>query len=395
MSASPLPADMGPAAVAFRQERADGERARSHPRPNGVKHERDTAAAIRRFGLIPFKDVRLEAGPLYIVKGLLPRTGLAVVWGEPKCGKSFWTFDLLMHVALEWEYRGHRVSPGAVVYCALEGAQGFKGRIEAFRTEKLAEAEGDPPFYLMAAPLNLVADNEALVAAIRAQHGGVSPAVVCIDTLNRSLPGSESSDEDMSAYVRAADALRDAFGCLVVIVHHCGHGGDRPRGHSSLMGALDVQISVRRDGADNILAEVELAKDGETGLQLVSRLKSVEIGNDEDGEALTSCVIEAVDGIAAAPKLDKTRRLPKAAQTALRALNLAIAEVGGNPPPSNHIPAGSRVVTVEQWRTYAYQAGISDSNEARARQVAFKRAHETLVGGKHVGAWGDYRWLAN
>ena len=27
----------------------------------------------------------------------IPRVGLVVVWGPPKCGKSFWAFDLAMH----------------------------------------------------------------------------------------------------------------------------------------------------------------------------------------------------------------------------------------------------------------------------------------------------------
>ena len=43
-----------------------------------------------------------------------------------------------------------------------------------------------------------------------------------LDTLNKSLIGSESKDVDMSAYLRAAEAIRDAFGCVVIIVHHCG-----------------------------------------------------------------------------------------------------------------------------------------------------------------------------
>jgi AAA domain len=76
---------------------------------------------------------------------------------------------------------------------------------------------------------------DAHAADIHRQLGhGTSPAVVYIDTLNRSLVGSESFDEDMAAYIRATDAIRDTFDCLVVIVYHCGHGGDRPRGHSSL-----------------------------------------------------------------------------------------------------------------------------------------------------------------
>jgi hypothetical protein len=33
----------------------------------------------------------------------------------------------------------------------------------------------------------------------------------------------------------------------VVIVHHCGIEGTRPRGHSSLTGAADAQLAVKRD----------------------------------------------------------------------------------------------------------------------------------------------------
>jgi RecA-family ATPase len=165
-----------------------------------------------RFKLTPFAEFKLDEHAPYLVKGLLPRSGLAVVWGPPKCGKSFWAFDLLMHVALGWEYRGHRVVSGPIVYCALEGAEGFRKRIEAFRQAKLAEGDASPPFYLMTAPLGLVQDANTFLRDLRTQLSDQKPVAVCIDTLNRSLAGSESSDEDMAAYIRAADAIRDAFG---------------------------------------------------------------------------------------------------------------------------------------------------------------------------------------
>src|SRR5829696_9291886 len=66
----------------------------------------------------------------YLVKGVLPRVGLCVAWGPPKCGKSFWFFDLLLHVALGWRYRDKLVQQGVVIYCAFEGAEGFKARAE-------------------------------------------------------------------------------------------------------------------------------------------------------------------------------------------------------------------------------------------------------------------------
>jgi hypothetical protein len=170
----------------------------------------------------------------------------------------------------------------------------------------------------------------------------------------------------MAAYIRAADAIRDAFGCLVVIIHHCGHNGDRPRGHSSLMGALDVQIAVRRDAASNVVAELELSKDGDVGLQLVSRLRVVEIGVDQDGDAITSCVVETVDRSGALAKT--TKPPPKSCQTALRALQRALDEAGEDAPVSSTIPSSARVVSVETWRRYAYASGISDTDSPEARK---------------------------
>jgi RecA-family ATPase len=92
-----------------------------------------------RIKLIAFNDIKLGNQRRYVVKGLIPRVGLTVVWGPPKSGKSFWTFDMVMHVALGWEYRGRRVSPGPVIYCAFEGQTGLEARVEAFRQRHLTE----------------------------------------------------------------------------------------------------------------------------------------------------------------------------------------------------------------------------------------------------------------
>ena len=74
----------------------------------------------------------------------------------------------------------------------------------------------------------------------------------------------------MSNYVRAADAIRDAFGCAVLIVHHCGINDLRPRGHTSLTGAADAQIAVKRDINGTIGVTVEFLKDGEAGETIAS-----------------------------------------------------------------------------------------------------------------------------
>jgi hypothetical protein len=100
---------------------------------------------------VPFGEIKLGTDRRDLVKGLIPRDSLSVVW-PPSCGKSFVTFDVVMHVALGWDYRGRRVHQGPVVYCAFEGQNGIKARIEAWRQKRLAEAVQDVPSTLSRSP---------------------------------------------------------------------------------------------------------------------------------------------------------------------------------------------------------------------------------------------------
>lgn len=364
------------------------------PRDDYARGPRDRAPATpsqtpREFKLIPFANVRLDPTPAYSVKGILPRTGLAVVWGPPKCGKSFWTFDLTMHVALGWEYRGHRVKGGPVVYLALEGGHGFAARVEAWRQRHLAADHDDPvPFYLVDVPVDLVADHATLVAAIKTQEQ--KPAVVVIDTLNRALIGDENKSDDMARFIRAADVIRAAFDCLVVVIHHCGVVGSRPRGHTSLAGADDVQIAIERNQEGTIVAKIEHMKDGDASAPMASRLEPVELGIDADGDPISSCVIVASElpvklGGAAAT-------LSGATKLAFDSLCEVLAESGEVPPASNHIPPDIRVVSAVLWREHFYKAYAGDKPDAK--QKAFVRATLKLQEKKLVGLWSDKAWIA-
>ncbi len=71
------------------------------------EHKRRTTKP--RFKLVPFNEVQITTERNYLVKGLIPREGLTVLWGPPKCGKSFLAFDMVMCVALGREYRGRHV----------------------------------------------------------------------------------------------------------------------------------------------------------------------------------------------------------------------------------------------------------------------------------------------
>jgi hypothetical protein len=69
-------------------------RSRHYKPDEGVGPQRE--ASPPRFVLARFADFKPLHGDDYCVKGVLPRSGLAVFWGPPKCGKSFLVFDLLL-----------------------------------------------------------------------------------------------------------------------------------------------------------------------------------------------------------------------------------------------------------------------------------------------------------
>jgi AAA domain len=356
--------------------------------PNYVTDTTADAKPTDAFQLKPFDEIMLSTAPSYLVKGIIPRTGIAVVWGPPKCGKSFWTFDLVMHVALGWPYRGRRVQQGPIVYLALEGPAGFRARVEAWRQRHLTEQHDRVPFYLLDVPVDLVADRDKLITTIRAQIGEQPPAAVVVDTLNRALLGDENKSDDMAKFIRAADFIRVAFGCVVIIIHHCGIAGSRPRGHTSLAGADDAQIAVERDAKGTITVTVEHMKDGDTSAPIGSRLERVDLGTDDDGDPITSCVILPVeDGIAA-----RKPKLPAAAKLALDLLQQLIAGGGEPAPASNHIPKNVPVVcSAELWREHFYKASLGKRD---TKKKAFGRAVTRLQELHFIGVWNDKAWLA-
>jgi hypothetical protein len=192
----------------------------------------------------------------------------------------------------------------------------------------------------------------------------------------------------MASYIRAADAIRNAFKCAVIIVHHCGIDATRPRGHTSLPGALDAQLAVKRDPTDNIFVTVERMKDGPEGEEIVSRLEPVEVAKDVDGDTITSCVVVPVQG--SLPKQVTNRKLSDRQRLALDALT----EFPGKPlPPSFGLAADLRGVELGQWREEMFRRGILNRDAKNPRED-FSRVKNSLQARKLIGVRDDFVWRA-
>jgi hypothetical protein len=350
-----------------------------------------TGRAIVAFPLVAFKDIRLDPTQRnYLIKHILPRRGLAVIWGARKSYKSFITYDMAMHIALGWSYRGYRVQGAPVIYIALEGREGQAARKEAFAAyHNVTEA----PFYLITVSLDLVKQHRELTASIAAMLGDIQPGAVFIDTLNRSLVGSESKDEDMAQYLAAAGAIEQRFTCLVVIVHHCGIDQDRPRGHTSLSAALDVQIRVDRIDDLQATVTVELAKDFREGTEIYCRMEAVEVGTDPDGDAITSLVVLSPEEAGAPPeKRTATRGLGPVQKNGLVALTECLAQSGTDAPTSFGLPAGIKVVDLEQWHQELFRRDIIETGKGKNPASQWSRLKNKLFEKGHIGIRDEKVW---
>jgi KaiC/GvpD/RAD55 family RecA-like ATPase len=368
---------------------AEAERHR-HQRGNG------RTADWHELELVRFADMkpRLDGRPL--VKGLLEREQISVIYGEAGCGKTFLALDVALHVAAEFEWFGRTVDQGAVIYVAAEAGRSIINRVVAWRTA-FGLDKHDLPFGVVTSSIDLchaeAGDIERLIKAIQAAE--IGPIVlVIIDTVSRVLAGgNENSPDDMGALVRSLDRLRDELRCHVSAVHHTGKDTSKgSRGHSLLRCAVDTEIEVARDATGISTATVIKQRDGPTEGQIAFRLRQVELGTDQDNEWVTSCVVEPVDGSAKPPQ-KKPHKLPSAAKIGLEQLRNSMTKYVTAIPYSDHVPAGAKGVPLVLWREYLIKAGVI--NEDGNPREQFRRIRVTLQEHGYIGVWGDFVWTIN
>lgn len=244
-----------------------------------------------RFKLRSGADLRSAPPMRWMVRGVLPMEGLAALYGPSGSGKSFLTLDLAAAVAGgtgEWFAR--RATQCPVTYVCLEGSLGIGNRLNAW-----CQYHGKPvpdSLRFVTEPFDLRKPGHVseLADAIKAVDG--TGGLVILDTLNRAAPGvDENSSVDMGKVIAAATHLQALTGGLVLLVHHTGKDANKGlRGHSSLHAALDGAIAVLETN-NRRQWSVAKSKDEEAGNVFEFKLLTLTVGVDDDGEAITSCVV--------------------------------------------------------------------------------------------------------
>jgi hypothetical protein len=267
----------------------------------------------------------LSAPPLsWWIKGVLPEARLAMLYGKSGSGKTFIALDMAIAMAVGRPWRGLHVKQGRVVFVCAEGVAGFRNRIRAAEHQfgiKLDKLIGviDVTPNLMEKP-DAVAVAGAILDWNKASGGGPIAAVF-IDTMAQVMAGgNENASDDVGKLLFHCNEISRITGAITVLIHHSGKNeAAGARGWSGMRGACDAEYEVTSDDNGHILAVTKM-KDGGDAAAYGYKLLVVPIGVDDEGDIISSCVVEHVEGMAKAPS-KKPRVIGKHERTIIEALN--------------------------------------------------------------------------
>lgn len=344
----------------------------------------------------------------WLIHKLLERDSLALLFGDPGCGKSFVSLDISAHVACGKAWHGEVATQGGVFYIAGEGHNGIGKRLKAWELGNDTCLD-DAPLYIseQAASFYDKHSAEAVCEAVQllAEESNTEPVLIVIDTLARNFgAANENSTEDTNQFISHIDQyLRSPFKACVLIIHHTGHGEKgRARGSMALKGALDAEYQISQSADKIISINCTKMKDAEEPKPMSFSLNSVDLGlTDEEGDVVSSAALKQIDWQPSDSRVKK--RLTGRNEAILNSLSRAID--GHGMKPSLEIKerfggfnkfTNKKVVHVDHWRKEAYPVIDVDSNgdESDAKKKAFKRGTEALRK-HHVQTMNDYWWVIN
>jgi len=232
--------------------------------------------------------------PDELVEGLLTIGSMAVLYGDSNSGKTFFALSLAAHIASGQEFFGRQIDPGLVVYLASEAPGSIRSRMQAIKKafgctlENLAMVPVPLNFYANQGDANDVIELVKTIEQLKSQ-----PVRLIIgDTLARMSAGAnENSGEDMGPVMARFDAVAQATGAAMLIIHHNGKDQAKgARGWSGIRAHIDTEIEVvEKDGirSATITKQRELSGKGDV---IYFALKVIEMGVTKFGKPATTCV---------------------------------------------------------------------------------------------------------
>ena len=309
-----------------------------------------------RFELVP-ADKFLDRPPArWLIKGVLPAAQIGAVVGQPGAGKSPMMYSMAASIHRGADWFGHRVRKGRAVYLVAEGAADFRNRIRAYAKEFDVDP-ADLPLMIDDVPnLKTAAD-----AALIAKKVGAADAIF-FDTFAACFIGAENSSEDIGPVLAHLKFISEKTGAMCVCAFHPGKSLEKGiRGFSGILAALDCEITISKQG-DYRSAAITKQKAGAEAPLFDFKIKVHTVGEDEDGDPVTSVVIEPCEP----PKESRTTgKTPRGKY--VDEITGALREAGSEP------------VSVRELREAIIAKFPRNGGKSDNRKMSFNRALDNLT----------------
>jgi hypothetical protein len=296
-----------------------------HAKPYETKAEKTARGGLT---YLDADEATPDLGNAYLIKGVIDRGSLAMVYGDSAAGKTFVMLHAAYCVAAGAQFFDRRTAGGVVLYLAAEAGHRIRNRVAAARAKY--PRDKSIPVRVVTSRINLFADEvdlERITDLVRETEAefGQSVVWIIIDTFARANPGmDENSGKDMGQAIDRMDKLRVETNAAISFVHHSGKDASRGgRGHSSSHAAVDHELVVKREGKVRYLELGSKQRDGKDGDAATFELEIVELGEDQDGDPVTTCVVKELNPDAPPPATKEERKaqqLPRSQQAAFDAL---------------------------------------------------------------------------
>lgn len=274
------------------------------PDTGEIVEENEFAVVESLFDLLDVPAIKAMQDPRWLVEGMIIERSLTFLYSPPGAGKSFLALCIAYHIACDFPqwFEKPIQQNGPVIYISSEGTADMKFRLMALEQEYGVVAD-EKPFYLIPNSMDFMKEDDIAKLTRTVQQvierTGKKPVMLFIDTCSRVLPGmDENLQRDATLFIKACDALREAFECCVVGVHHSGKSGDI-RGSTVLTGAGDALLSLtREEGEEVAMLTAKKIKAAADGWKLFVRLKKRPVGDVRGTESLVA-VLETEAPVAA------------------------------------------------------------------------------------------------
>lgn len=339
------------------------------------------------FKLEFIEDLQFNPNLEWLIKGLIPTRGVGAIFGDKHTFKSFIAYYTAHCLASGIYFAERRTRQTNVIYIAAEGAGGMPKRKLAYeQSGKFAPAK---TFALIRRAPNLGEKPGDLLELIKAvERHDFKPGAIFLDTASATLHGADENGEGMTALVSNALALATHFECVVIVVHHVGHGEKkRMRGKSDLPGACDFQILCeRKDHEATAKLTLATARDGEDGLVFTARLERVVVGQDTNGDEITTLrvadVVEVV-GVIDAPIARTVANIGKPHKLLYDVIVRTINSIGEEIKPFLDGPV-VKAADADTIRDRYYEALGEKTDDAK--RMDYDRKLKALIDAKHLTA---------